>query len=71
MWEALGPWAASGGVTSIVAILVWAAYKLHMSAIQAHKDRADTWKTVAEAAQARADLRDKQMAILLGREREP
>lgn len=49
------------------------AYWLHRDAVRAHERRADDWKTAAEAAAKRADLKDEQMGILLGRhgEREP
>lgn len=49
------------------------AYWLHRDAVRAHERRADDWRTAAEAAAKRADLKDEQMSILLGRhgEREP
>jgi hypothetical protein len=70
MWDALVPWLAQGGVTGAIAYI---GYRLHKDAVHAHEQRADDWRKAAEAAQARADLKDTQMGILLGRtpDREP
>ena len=61
MWQAIAPWLAGGGLTTAA----WIVYKLHKDAVDAERRRADDWKTAAEAAQARADVRDSQIATLL------
>lgn len=55
----VGALLGSGGIVSF-------GYKLHQDAVSAERGRADDWRAVAKAAQARADVRDEQMAILLG-----
>lgn len=68
MWSSIAPILGTGGAVSVLA---WVAYRLHLDAVLAERRRADDWKTAAEAAQARADLKEQQMGILLGRIREP
>lgn len=68
MWETFAPWLAQGGVTGILA---WVGYRLHMDAVKAERGRADDARARAEAAEKRADLREEQISILLGRVREP
>ncbi len=68
MWSQIAPYLGTGGAVSVLA---WIAYRLHLDAVSAERRRADDWKTAAEAAQARADLKEQQMGILLGRTREP
>lgn len=69
MWQALWPWLVSaGGLPS----LAWIVYKLHSDAVRAERGRADDARARAEAAERRADLREEQLGILLGRPvREP
>jgi hypothetical protein len=67
MWDTFAPFLAQGGITGVLA---WVGYRLHMDAVRAERGRADDWRRAAEAAQARADLKDQQMGILLGRDRE-
>lgn len=68
MWDTFAPFLAQGGITGVLA---WIGYRLHTDAVKAERGRADDWRRAAEAAQARADLKDAQMGILLGRDREP
>ena len=51
--------------TGLTGVLAWVLYRLHRSAVEAHKARADDWKAAAVAAQARADMRDQQLAHIL------
>lgn len=64
MWDQFAPWLAQGGITGLLAFL---GYRLHMDAVEAHKQRADDARARAEAAEARADVREEQIGILLGR----
>jgi len=51
--------------------LLWLGYKLHSDAVKAERGRADDARARAEAAERRADEREKQIGILLGGFREP
>ena len=68
MWEKFAPWITQGGITGVLSYL---GYKLHLDAIRAERGRADDARARAEAAEKRADLREEQIGILLGRVREP
>lgn len=68
MWDTVAPWLAQGGISGILA---WVGYRLHKDAVQAERGRADDARARAEAAEKRADLREEQISILLGRVREP
>lgn len=63
-WTDLLPWLAQGGVTSVIAFFM---YRLHSDAVAAERRRADDARGRAEAAERRADLREEQIAVLLGR----
>lgn len=63
MWEQFAPFLTQGGVVGLV---IYVMYRLHRDSIQAHKERADDARARAEAAEKRADLREEQIAILLG-----
>lgn len=63
-WQELTPFLAQGGVTSVLAFI---AYKLHRDAVDAHDKRANDARERAEAAEARADLREQQINVLIGR----
>lgn len=70
MWSAIAPVLSTGGLGAVLLVAYW----LHRDAVKAHERRADDWRAAAEAAAKRADLKDTQMGILLGRhngEREP
>lgn len=69
MWqEEIVPWLlGGGGITS----LSWIFYRLHRDAVAAERERADDWRAAAIAAEKRADVRDQQIATLLGRIRDP
>jgi hypothetical protein len=64
VWDSLAPWLAQGG---IVSVLAWVGYRLHADAIGAERRRADDWRTAWQAERDRADVRDGQIGILLGR----
>lgn len=64
MLDAAAPFLAQGGV---VAVLAWLGYRLHIDAVRAERGRADDARARAEAAERRADLREEQISILLGR----
>lgn len=58
------PWLLGPGLLGL-------GYKLHYDAVKAERGRADDARARAEAAERRADLREEQIAILLGRHKEP
>lgn len=64
MWQSVAPWLAQGGALGVVS---WVFYRLHRDAIAAEQRRADDWRAAAEATQARADVREEQLGIMLGR----
>lgn len=66
MWETVAQTVGTGGGAGVLA---WIFYRLHRSAIQAEKRRADDWREACVAERARADLKDQQIGILLGRVR--
>lgn len=68
MWDTFAPFLAQGGITGVLA---WVGYRLHVDAVKAERGRADDARARAEAAEKRADLREEQISILLGRVREP
>lgn len=51
--------------------LCWLGYRLHLDAVMAERGRADDARARADAAERRAELREEQIAILLGRRKEP
>jgi hypothetical protein len=59
----LVPFAAQGGGLAAVA---WVFALLHRSAIRAHDQRADDWRTAAELERQRADETSRQLLELLG-----
>lgn len=71
MWSQIAPFIGTGGAAGIVVALAYFAYRMHKDAVDAQKERADDWKTAAQAAQARADLKDQQMGILLSPVKDP
>jgi hypothetical protein len=71
VWDSLAPWLASGGGAGIAGAIAWLVYRLHADAVAAERRRADDWRAAAVAAEARADVREGQIGILLGRAREP
>lgn len=70
MWQ--DAWAA-GGLAHLLAVIAWIVYKFHVDAVQAERRRADDARAGREAAERRADLREDQMGVLMGRgrDREP
>lgn len=67
MWEMLAPLLTTGGIVGVVSTVF---YRLHRSAVQAERRRADDWFEAYKAERARADLKEKQIGILLGRVRD-
>lgn len=74
MWSTLGPWLASGGGVGIAGAVSWIVWRLHMDAVRAHDQRAADWRerALAESARAdaervRADTREAQLGMVLGR----
>ena len=77
MWESLAPWFAGGGGAGLAGFLSWLVYKLHADAVTAHRQRAeaaerraDDWRTAWSAERDRADMREDQIGVLLGRAKE-
>lgn len=68
MWPMVAPWLAPGSITGVLGLL---AYRLHNDAVRAERGRADDARARAVAAEARADLREQQIGILLGRVKDP
>jgi len=64
MWQSVAPWLAQGGALGVVAMVF---YRLHRDAVAAEQRRADDWRKAWEAERERADVRDGQLGILLGR----
>lgn len=56
------PLFAQTGIIGLVALIF---YWLHRDAIASERRRADDWRLAAQAAQARADERDRQLAHVL------
>ena len=50
---------------SVFGGIIWWIRNTHRDAIQAHKARADDWKTAAQAHEARADDLQKQLLHIL------
>lgn len=71
MWDTFGPWVGAGGVTSVLALIVWGAMRLHTDAVAAERRRADDHKEVAETWRAVATEQRRQLDILLGRVKDP
>lgn len=67
VWDTLVPLFTTGGIVGVVATVF---YRLHKSAIGAERRRADDWREAYRAERARADLKEKQIGILLGRVRD-
>lgn len=63
-WETLAPFLAQGGITGVLAFIY---YRLHRDAVDAERRRADDARARAVAAEARADLREQQINVLIGR----
>jgi hypothetical protein len=64
-------WLAGGGLVGLLGLLARLFLKLHNDVVDSERRRADDAVARAIAAEKRADLREDQMAILLGRVREP
>ncbi len=64
-------WLAGGGLATLLGLLAKLFLKLHNDVVDSERRRADDAVARAIAAEKRADLREDQMAILLGRVREP
>jgi hypothetical protein len=64
-------WLAGGGLVGLLTMLARLFLRLHNDVVQSERRRADDAVARAVAAEKRADLREDQMAILLGRVREP
>jgi hypothetical protein len=67
VWDSIIPWAGSAGVAGTVALLLRIAYRLHLDAVGAQRERASDWKEIALAERARADLREQQLGMVFGR----
>jgi hypothetical protein len=74
VWDALGPWFATGGGAGLAGFLAWLVYKLHADAVAAERRRADSaerreadYRTAWQAERDRADMREDQIGVLLGR----
>lgn len=67
MWTTIAPWLGGGAA----GVLAWLGYKLHSDAVSAERRRADEWSAAYKAERARADLKEEQMGILLGRGKDP
>ena len=65
-WQDLAPFLTQGGITGVLAFI---GYRLHRDAVDAERRRADDARDAAKAAEARADLREQQINILIGRQR--
>lgn len=64
MWVYIAPSLAA--LTGFLGLIARVFYRLHQDAVAAESKRADDWRTAAQAAQARADLHEERIAILLG-----
>lgn len=69
-WKELLIWLGAGGGA---ATLFSFAYKLHKDAVDAHRERANDWKTAWERAMTVGDEKDQQLRTILkslGQDRE-
>jgi hypothetical protein len=78
VWDELARWATGGGGAGVVVGVCWLIYRFHFDAINAERGRADDARARAvaeakraEAAERRADVREEQLGIVLGRARDP
>jgi len=73
----VAPW-IQGGAVGILAAAVWMLFtgrlvprRVHEQAVTRERERADDWRDAYKAADARADLLDKQMTEVLAFVRAP
>jgi len=71
MFDSVTPWLQGGAVT-ILAGVVWMLFtgrliprRIHEQAVARERERGDDWRDAYKAADARADLLDKQMGEVL------
>lgn len=67
MWETFGPWLASGGGVGIASAVSWLVYRMHRDAVAAIDQARKDWREMALSERARADLREQQLGLVLGR----
>lgn len=71
MWQTIAPWLFGSGGLGICYLLARVFLRLHADVVDSERRRADDAVARAIAAEKRADLREDQMAILLGRVKDP
>lgn len=67
----LAPYFIGGGALGVMTLLARVFLTLHRDAIDSERRRGDDAVARAIAAEKRADLREDQMGILLGRTKDP
>lgn len=72
MLDSLVPWVTQGGAVGLLAAVAWMVFtgrlvprRIHEQAVGRERERADDWRDAYKAADARADLLDKQMTEVL------
>lgn len=72
MLDTLVPWVTQGGAVGLLGAVAWMLFtgrliprRIHEQAVTRERERADDWRDAYRAADARADLLDKQMGEVL------
>ena len=67
MWQSLAQWAAGGGTAGLAYGVLRLAYRMHLDAIQAREREALAYKEQRDYERRRADERERQLGLVLGR----
>jgi len=72
MLDSLVPWVTQGGAVGLLAGATWMLFtgrlvtrRIHEQAVGRERERGDDWRDAYRAADARADVLDKQMTEIL------
>lgn len=72
MLDSLVPWVTQGGAVGLLGAVAWMLFtgrliprRIHEQAVDTERRRGDDWHDAFQAADARADLLDKQMGEVL------
>lgn len=67
MWQSLGSWLAGGGAAGIAGSVAYLLYRFHIDAIRSAQREAAAYKEQRDYERRRADERERQLGIVLGR----
>lgn len=72
MLDSLVPWVTQGGAVGLLAGVAWMLFtgrlvprRIHEQAVARERERGDDWRGAYQAADARADVLDRQMTEVL------